>query len=120
MANHQLQTAVCQACGRGFLLTKNYSGMLARWGAKVKTPVLCPTCFLKAGHMPKQRGKVKWFNKHKRYGFLVTSEGEEVFFHQQQIVAGGSDEACEDRPVRFHVREAAKGPEALNVEFLPK
>jgi CspA family cold shock protein len=80
-------------------------------------PVLCPNCFLKKGPLPKERGKVKWFNPHKHYGFIVTEEGEEVFFHQRQMLEGTADETQEGQTARFHVRYAAKGPEALNVEL---
>jgi CspA family cold shock protein len=74
---------------------------------------------MKAGPMPKQRGEVKWFNAKKRYGFIVTTEGEEIFFHRRQILNGDGDEAREGQIVRFHVRQVTKGPEALNVELIP-
>jgi CspA family cold shock protein len=114
----QLQVLVCQRCGRGFVLTSTYRDFLARRGAKVVKPVRCPTCFLKAGPVPKQRGKVKWFNPRRHYGFIITGEGEEVFFHQQQILGGNGDEAREGQTARFHMRYSAKGPEALNVELV--
>ena len=76
----QHQVAVCQRCGRGFMLTTTYRDFLRRRGTKVVTPVLCTTCFLKGGPLPKRRGKVKWFSPHKHYGFITTGEGEEVFF----------------------------------------
>jgi len=113
----QLQMIVCQRCGRGFILTSTYRDLLARRGAKVVVPVLCPTCFMKAGPLPKQRGTVKWFNSRKHYGFIITEEGKEVFFHQRQILGGKGEETREGQIVRFHVRYSEKGPEALNVEL---
>jgi CspA family cold shock protein len=113
----QIQTIVCQRCGRGFTLTANYCNLRARRGAGVVEPVLCPTCFFRKGPLPKERGKVKWFNPRKHYGFIVTKEGEEVFFHQRQVLEGNVDEAQEGQTVRFHIRYAEKGPEALNVEL---
>ena len=80
-------------------------------------PVLCPTCFMKNGPLPKQRGKVKWFSSRKRYGFIVAGEGEEIFFHQHQILGDDKSEAHQGQVVRFHVRYSDKGPEALNVEL---
>lgn len=114
----QLQVIVCQRCGRGFVLTSTYRDWLARRGIQIISPVLCPTCFMKAGPMPKQHGEVKWFNPSKRYGFIVTAEGEEIFFHQRQILNGDGDKAQQGQTVRFHVRHVTKGPEALNVELL--
>ncbi len=71
----RLRVIVCQRCGRGFVLTATYRDWLARRGAKMVEPVLCPTCFMKNGPLPKQRGKVKWFSSRKRYGFIVAGEG---------------------------------------------
>lgn len=112
------QAITCQRCGRGFMFTATYRDFLARRGAKVVVPVLCMSCFFKAGPLPKQRGRVKWFNRRRSYGFIVTEENEQIFFHQQQLVEGGESKPHEGRAVRFHVRYAAKGPEALNVELL--
>jgi CspA family cold shock protein len=113
----QLQAVVCQQCGRGFVLTINYRDLLARWGAKVVVPVLCPTCFLKTGPVPKRRGKVKQFDPGKGHGFIATGEGEEIFFHQRQIFGGNGQEPSEGQVVWFHLAYSAKGPEALNVEL---
>jgi CspA family cold shock protein len=72
---------------------------------------------LNKGPLPKECGKVKWFNPHKHYGFIVTEEGEEVFFHQRQVLESTAEEAQEGQTARFHIRYAEKGPEALNVEL---
>ncbi len=113
----QIKMVVCQRCGRGFVLTANYMGMLTRRGIKVVTPVLCPTCFLKQGPLPKQRGTVKWFNHRKHYGFILAGDGKEIFFHQEQILESREDEIQKGQMARFHTRYSTKGPEALNVEL---
>jgi CspA family cold shock protein len=79
--------------------------------------MLCATCFSKVGPLPKQRRVIKWFSPHKQYGFISAGGGEDVFFHQQQIVGDG-EVAREGQRARFHVRYAEKGPQALNVEVL--
>jgi CspA family cold shock protein len=113
----QPRVIVCQRCGRGFVLTTTYRDWLARREVKVVVPVLCPTCFSKVGPLPKQRGQVKWFDPHRRYGFIIATEGVEVFFHQRQIVGGNGGDAHEGQVARFHVGYSEKGPEALNVEL---
>ena len=113
----RIQMIVCQRCGRGFILTANYCDLRARRGAEVVVPVLCPTCFLNKGPLPKMRGKVKWFDPRKGYGFIVAEEGMEVFFHQRQILGNSRKEMNEGQAVRFHMRDTMKGPEALNVEL---
>jgi len=73
---------------------------------------------MKAGPLPKQRGQVKWFNPRKQYGFIVTQEGEEIFFHHQQILGDEEIEPLEGQTALYHTRQAVKGPEALNVELI--
>ncbi|MBN1658430.1 MAG: cold shock domain-containing protein [Anaerolineae bacterium] len=114
----QVRSATCQRCGSGFVLTATYDDLLERRGIKVTTPLLCPTCFLTKGPMPKKHGEVKWFNPRKRFGFIVSDEGEELFFHERQLVAEDDRHPREGETVRFHVHYPIKGPEALNVELI--
>jgi CspA family cold shock protein len=112
------QSVVCRRCGRGFVATTTYHDFLARRGVHVKVPMLCMTCFLKTGPLPKQQGEVKWFNPRKRYGFIVTEKGDDVFLHKKQILAGGASNPHEGQSVRFHLHYSPKGPEAWNVELV--
>jgi CspA family cold shock protein len=114
----QATSLTCERCGAGFVLTTGYLNLLARRNVRVIVPVLCPTCFLKNGPQPKERGEVKWFNPRKHYGFIVSETGEELFFHKRQLLADEAVDPREGQPVRFHVHYALKGPEALNVEVI--
>jgi cold shock CspA family protein len=116
--SEQMSVVECTRCGSSFILSENYCDWLARRGVKVIQPMLCPTCFMKVGPLPKQRGVVKWFNPGKHYGFIGVEEGEDVFFHQRQIIGSDERETHEGQTARFHMRYAEKGPEALNVELL--
>ena len=69
------------------------------------------------GPLPKQSGEVKWFNPGKRYGFIVDAAGEEIFFHQEQLLVEKLPKIPDRQKVRYHVRYRARGPEALNVEL---
>lgn len=113
----RLKIVVCQRCGRGFVLTATYRDFLIRWGRRVVVPVLCPSCFLGAGPLPKEQGQVKWFSSRKHYGFIAMEENEDVFFHQQQLVGNREGGPHKGQSARFHVRCTPKGPEALNVEI---
>jgi cold shock CspA family protein len=108
---------VCQRCGRGVILTKTYRDLLERKKAKVVDPVLCPTCFLADGPLSKQYGRVKWFNPHKHYGFIVADRGEDVSFHESQLLDDTGHRLQTGQRVRFHLHQAVKGLEALNVEL---
>lgn len=112
------KAATCQQCGRGFILTSSYLDLLARRQVHVVVPVLCPTCFLTKGPLPKERGTVKWFNPKKHFGFIVSDMGEEIFFHRDQILRQDHSDPKDGQGVRFHLRYAIKGPEALNVELI--
>ena len=121
MTPNDSRLIVCQRCGRGFMLTGVYRDLLERRDARVVTPVQCPTCLLGDGPLLKHRGEVKWFNSRKRYGFITTQEGEDIFFHREQFLgdkghAPREPDACQT--VRFHLHDTRKGPEALNVELV--
>lgn len=107
---NQLEVIECQRCGCGFVSSSTYRDWLARRGVEVVLPVLCPTCFLKVGPAPKKRGKVKWFDANRHYGFIVAEDGEEVFLHQRQIIGGEASRIDEGQTVLFHTRVRVKGP----------
>lgn len=114
----EYQTVICQRCGRGFVLIPTYLRFLARRGVEVGVPMQCMSCFLKAGPLPKQRGKVKWFSPRRGYGFINTGEGEEVFFHQNELLEGNGNPPQGGQIAHFHLRRSAKGLEAVNVELV--
>ena len=113
----EIKVILCQRCGRGFVLTATYHDFLLRWGRQLVVPVLCPTCFLGTGPLPKEEGKVKWFSPRKHYGFIAAEDVGDVFFHQQQLLKEVEGVPQEGQSVRFHMRHSPKGPEALNVEI---
>lgn len=113
----QSDVVTCQRCGSGFIVTDTHRDLLLRRQVNVVVPVLCPTCFLMRGPLPKQRGEVKWFNPGKRYGFIVDEAGEEIFFHQEQLFEDKPSNLPSGQKVRYHVRYPARGPEALNIEL---
>lgn len=61
-----------------------------------------------------QKGKVKWFNAEKGYGFIEGDQGD-VFVHFSAIVMDGYKALEEGAEVEFDVIEGAKGPQAANV-----
>ena len=60
-------------------------------------------------------GKVKWFNNKKRYGFIYTDEGEDVFVHYSAVTGDGFKTLNEGQDVEFEVSQGEKGPQAENV-----
>ena len=62
------------------------------------------------------KGKVKWFNAKKGYGFITTDEGNDVFVHFSGIVVDGYKTLNEDQRVSFEIIDGEKGPQAVKVE----
>ncbi|MCT4565303.1 MAG: cold-shock protein [Maledivibacter sp.] len=61
------------------------------------------------------KGKVKWFNGEKGYGFITGEDGKDVFVHYSSIEGTGFKSLDEDQDVEFEVVEGEKGPQATNV-----
>ncbi len=61
------------------------------------------------------QGKVKWFNAEKGFGFIETSEGNDVFVHFSAIQSDGFKSLDEGQEVEFDVVEGNRGPQAANV-----
>ena len=62
------------------------------------------------------RGRIKWFNDAKGYGFIEQSDGEDVFVHFSAINMEGFKTLTEGQEVEFEIRQTEKGLQAANVE----
>ena len=62
------------------------------------------------------RGKVKWFNNTKGYGFIQDGDLEDIFVHYSAICMDGYKTLKEGNIVEFKLIETAKGLQAVNVE----
>ena len=61
------------------------------------------------------KGKVKWFNAKKGYGFISTDEGNDVFVHHKEIQTEGFRTLKEGDEVEFDIAQGPKGELAKNV-----
>ncbi len=61
------------------------------------------------------RGKVKWFNDSKGYGFIEQESGDDVFVHHSSIQGEGFKTLAEGQAVEFEIEQGQKGPSAVNV-----
>jgi cold shock protein len=62
------------------------------------------------------KGKVKWFNDAKGYGFISQEGGgEDVFVHHTAIQMDGFRSLVEGDSVEFEVTKGPKGLQAANV-----
>ena len=60
-------------------------------------------------------GTVKWFNQRKGYGFISTTDGQDIFVHYSNISGEGFKSLVEGDAVSFDIVEGEKGPRAENV-----
>ena len=61
------------------------------------------------------KGRVKWFNNQKGFGFISDEQGNDVFVHYSGIQSNGFKSLEEGQEVEFEVIEGQKGPQAVNV-----
>ena len=59
------------------------------------------------------KGKVKFFNEMKGFGFIAGEDGKEYFVHQTGLTEG--TEIGENDSVTFEVEQGDRGPKAVKV-----
>lgn len=63
--------------------------------------------------MPK--GRVKWFNQQKGFGFISQDDGDDLFVHFSSIKEDGFKVLNEGDEVEFDVAPGRKGQQAVEV-----
>jgi CspA family cold shock protein len=62
------------------------------------------------------KGKVKWFNDQKGFGFITPDDGSaDLFAHFQEIQSEGFKSLAEGQEVEFEVTSSEKGPKATKI-----
>ena len=62
------------------------------------------------------KGKVKWFNDAKGYGFITPENGKDVFVHATAVEAAGLRSLNEGQKVSFDIVPDARGAKASNLK----
>ena len=60
------------------------------------------------------KGKVKFFNEQKGFGFISAEDGKDVFVHQSSLEEGAT--LNENDSVTFDVEKGDRGLKAVNVK----
>lgn len=61
------------------------------------------------------KGRIKWFNNAKGYGFIQRDDGKDVFVHFSAIQGDGYRSLDEGQEVEFEITDSPKGPQAERV-----
>ena len=63
------------------------------------------------------KGKVKWFNPTKGYGFIEREDKEkDVFVHVSAVRDAGMNGLVEGQALTFDIEEGPKGPNAVSLQ----
>ena len=124
-SNQLDQIQYCERCGISFLWTaeeqkaeqaQNHRQDKDNSSAKGTRPSHCPGCRYLLPAAGRERGLVKWYNRRKRYGFLVRRDHPEIFAHGSAIA-----DANALRPgdlVEFSVVTSERGLAASEITVL--
>lgn len=67
--------------------------------------------------LPRERGRVKWFDAEKGYGFLIRPTGEDLFVHHSEV-EGDAGALSPSADVEYGVGRNDRGPNARRVRLV--
>ena len=62
------------------------------------------------------KGKIKWYNARKGFGFIVGEDEKDVFVHRSSIPAGTF--LNEEDQVEYEIEDSERGPQAVKIKKL--
>ena len=65
-----------------------------------------------------QKGTIKKLITTKRYGFVITPDGKEIFFHGSNLDSADFATLQEGQKVEFEIEKTFKGLQAVNVNLV--
>jgi len=65
-----------------------------------------------------EKGKVKWFNRVKNFGFIESNSGKDLFVHGSEVKE--KEKLVEGTEVEFEIVPGSKGEKAIKVGIIEK
>jgi cold shock CspA family protein len=65
-------------------------------------------------------GTIKRVFKDRGFGFIRTTDGQEIFFHRSGLRSSRFESIAEGDAVEFEVESSSKGPRAVNIQVADK
>jgi len=63
-------------------------------------------------------GKIKKVVRERGFGFIIDTDGRELFFHQSGLAGTQLDAVKEEDKVEFEIEDSPKGPRAVKVSIV--
>jgi len=60
------------------------------------------------------KGKVKWYNARKGYGFIESDDGKDIFIHRSAVPQDVF--LKEGDSIEYEIEESERGPKAVNIK----
>lgn len=61
------------------------------------------------------KGKVKWYDEVKGFGFIASDDNRDIFVHRSGLI-NSAQKLQQDQEVEFEIKQGDKGPIAINVK----
>ncbi len=106
------QILYCDNCGISFLWSQEEQQQAER----TTPPRYCAGCRVLAPPEGFERGLVKWFNRRRRYGFIIRRDADEIFAHGSDVV--GRQSMRPGDLVEFRVEEGDRGLMAKEIRII--
>jgi cold shock CspA family protein len=80
-------------------------------------PEPAPAATPEPSGLPREQGRVKWFDPEKGYGFLIRPTGEDLFVHHSEV-DGDPSSLAPNVDVEYEVGRNDRGPNARSVRII--